>query len=132
MLKLVRRILNPVVGYLLVLLGFVFLGVFVAALALQSEVAVVLGVALAASFGLAVMSFRNGSAKLAKAREAGTIGDNVSIWARPLRQEQIDGYYVNYRAGLRHAQPKMPAVLHASRPDRQKRQPAAVPARLSA
>jgi small-conductance mechanosensitive channel len=110
--KVVVRILNPVVGYLLVLSGFVFLGLFVAALAMKSGYAVVLGVAVAASFGLAVAAFRNGSATLATAREAGIIGDNVSIWARPLLQGQIDGYHLNYRGGRRRARTDRSA--HAS------------------
>ena len=79
--KVVGRILNPVVGYLLVLLGFAFLGLFVAALAMRSEFAGILGIALTASFGLAVPAFRNCSATLAAAREAGIIGDIASIWA---------------------------------------------------
>ena len=128
MSKLVDRILNPVVGYLLVLLGFVSLGLFVAALAMNGAVAVIPGVALGASFGLAVAAFRNGSAKLATSREAGTIGDNVSIWARPLRQEQIDGYHVTYR----RARPeKAPTVLGVAR-SAQKREFAPMPTRLSA
>jgi hypothetical protein len=125
--KLVDRILNPVVGYLFVLLGFVCLGLFVAALAMNSAFAVIPGLALAASFGMAVAAFRNGSAKLATSREAGTVGGNVSIWARPLRQEQIDDYHVAYRA----RPDKAPTVLEVAR-SAQKREFAPMPTRLSA
>jgi hypothetical protein len=120
--------LNPVVGYLLVLLGFVSLGLFVAALAMSSGFAVIPGVALAAFFGLGVAAFRNGSSKLAASREAGTIGDNMSIWARPLLQEQIDGYHLAYRRELSQ---KTPTRLGVARPA-QKRELAPVPTRLSA
>jgi hypothetical protein len=120
--------LNPVVGYLLVLLGFVSLGLFVAGLAMSNAFAVIPGVSLAAFFGLAATAFRNGSAKLATSRDAGTIGDNASIWARPLLQEQIDGYHLTYR----RAQPqKAPTVLSAARPA-QTREVAPTPTRLSA
>jgi hypothetical protein len=119
--------LNPVVGYLLVLLGFVCLGLFVAAVAMNSAFAVIPGIALAASFGLAGAAFRNGSAKLATSREAGFIGDDVSIWARPLLQEEIDGYHMTYR----RARPeKAPTVLGVARS--QNRELAPMPTRLSA
>jgi hypothetical protein len=132
LLQLIRRILNPVVGYLLVLLGFAFLGLFVAALAFRSAFAVVMGIGLVASFGLAVAAFRNGSATLATAREAGFIGDNVSIWARPLLEEQIDGYRLNYRPEQRRPQPdEVPAARHVSRLG-PKRGLASMPTRLSA
>jgi hypothetical protein len=126
--KLVDRILNPVTGYLLVLLGFVSLGLFVAGLAMSSAFAVIPGLALAAFFGLAAMAFRNGSAKLATSRDAGTIGDNVSIWARPLHREQIDGYHLTYR---RPQPEKTPTVLGVARPAK-KREVAPMPTRLSA
>lgn len=116
--KLVDRVMTPVVGYLLVLPGFAFLGLFVAALAMKSGFAGILGVAVAASFGLAVAAFRNGSATLATAREAGIIGDNASIWARPLRQEQIDGYQLNYR----QARPKRVATVLGISQHAQKRE----------
>ena len=126
--KLVDRVLNPVVGYLLVLPGFVFLGLFVAALAMKSAFAGILGITVAASFGLAVAAFRNGSATLAAAREAGIIGDVASIWARPLRQEQIDGYHLTYRPARPERVATVPGVSQLA----QKREPAPVPTRLSA
>jgi len=43
---------------------------------------------VAASFGLAVAAFRNGSATLAAAREAEIIGDDASIWASQLAQKR--------------------------------------------
>ena len=99
MLKVVRRISYPFVGYLFLLLGFALLGLFVAALARQSDLDVVAGVALAGSLVAAVLGFRKGAWKLAQSREAGDPGHNVSIWSEPLRQDQVDQYYVNYRGG---------------------------------
>jgi hypothetical protein len=111
-----------------VLPGFVFLGLFVAALAMKSAFAGILGIAVASSFGLAVAAFRNGSATLAAAREAGIIGDNANIWARPLRQAQIDGYHLNYRPVRPNRVATVPGVSHLA----QKCEPTPVPTRLSA
>lgn len=47
----------PMVGYLMTLLGFVFLGTSVAALALGSSLAPWLTAAMVASYGLAVLCF---------------------------------------------------------------------------
>jgi hypothetical protein len=102
---------------------------------MKSEFAGILGIALTASFGMAVPAFRNGSATLATARDAGIIGDNANIWARPLRQEQIDGYHLNYRPAQPENLPtvlKVPAVLSDAKSGRQKREHAPVPTRLSA
>ena len=56
--NVVRRISRPYVGYLFLLLGFTFLGLFVAALAFGSHLAVAAGVAMAGAFGGSVASFR--------------------------------------------------------------------------
>lgn len=47
----------PAVGYVLMLIGFVFLGCFTAALALASSLAAWLGVAMIASYGLGAICF---------------------------------------------------------------------------
>jgi hypothetical protein len=134
--KLVGRISYPVVGYLFLLLGFAFLGLTVAALATRSELALASGGALAGSFAAAVMSFRAGAVKLAKARASGDDRHNEGIWSKPLRQEQVDQYVVNFRGEQELAAAVAdadvaPAMLpvRASRP---RWQSAAVPSRLSA
>jgi hypothetical protein len=144
LLKVVRRVSYPYLGYLFLLLGFAMLGLFVAALAYRSDWAVVAGVALAGTLVAAVVGFRAGAAKLARSRDATDPGHNVSIWSVPLRQDQIDQYLVNYRGGHKNVrqrrmiavagtdEPAMPAAPRASRPRRTNVQVAAAPSRLSA
>jgi hypothetical protein len=93
--KQVRRISGPVVGYLALLSSFGFLGLFVAALAYQAELARILGIALAGSLVLGVLGFRAGSAN---SRDPGR---SASLWSKPRRQTQVDQYYVNFRRGQR-------------------------------
>jgi hypothetical protein len=85
LLKVVRRINHSFVGYLFLLLAFACLGLFVAALAFGSPWAVVSGAALAGSLVAAVVGFRIGAS-----------ADNAS---KPLRQDTIDQYCLNYRGG---------------------------------
>jgi hypothetical protein len=113
--KVVRRVPHVFVGYLFLLLGFVSLGLFVAALAFGSELAVAAGVALVGSLVAAVAGFRTGAASLAKSRK-GEPEHNASIWAIPLRQGQIDQYNVNFRDA-----PDLPAAPHPVRPTEQRR-----------
>jgi len=130
LVKVVRRISYPFTGYLFLLLAFALLGLFVAALAYRSGWAAVAGVALGGSLVAAVVGFRKGAAKLAQSRREGDPRHNVSIWSEPLRQEQVDQYFMNYRGGQRRAQ--LAVALSASRPNQRKRPEAAVPSRLSA
>jgi hypothetical protein len=130
LVKVVRRISYPFTGYLFLLLAFALLGLFVAALAYRSGWAAVAGVALGGSLVAAVVGFRKGAAKLAQSRREGDPRHNVSIWSEPLRQEQVDQYFMNYRGGQRRAQ--LAVALRASRPNQRKRPEAAVPSRLSA
>ena len=84
-------------AYVLLLLAFVLLGVFVAALAHRSGFAGVAGAGLVASLAGSVTGFRVGASKLARASEAAGSPYKLSIWANPLRAAQIDRYRLNYR-----------------------------------
>jgi len=130
LVKVVRRISYPFMGYLFLLLAFALLGLFPAALAYQSGWAAVAGVALAGSLVAAVVGFRKGAVKLAQSPKVGDPRQKVSIFSEPLRQEQVDQYYVNYRGGQRPAQ--LAVALRASRPNQRKWPDAVVPSRLSA
>jgi hypothetical protein len=126
LVKVVRRVSYPFMGYLFLLLASALLGLFVEALAYRSGLAAVAGVALGGSLVAAVVGFRKGAVKLAQSRREGDPRHNVSIFSEPLRQEEIDQYYVNYRGGQRRAQ--LAVVLRASREAPE----AVVPSRLSA
>src|SRR5260370_16807811 len=97
------RVSYPYMGYLFLLLASALLGLFVVALAYRSGWTAVAGVALGGSLVAAVVSFRKGAVKLAQSRREGDPRHNVSIFSEPLRQEEIDQYYVNYRGGHRLA-----------------------------
>jgi hypothetical protein len=139
LVKVVRRVSYPYMGYLFLLLAFALLGLFVVALAYRSGWAAVAGVALGGSLVAAVVGFRKGAVKLAQSRREGDPRHNVSIFSEPLRQEEIDQYYVNYRGGQRRAQlavaqrrAQLAVALRASRPDQSEAPEAVVPSRLSA
>jgi hypothetical protein len=85
-------------GYLFLLLASALLGLFVEALAYRSGWAVVAGVALGGSLFAAVVGFRKGAMKLAQCGEGDPL-HCVNILSEPLRQEDVDQYYVNYRGG---------------------------------
>ena len=123
LVKVVRRISYPFVGYLFLLLAFALLGLFVVALAYRSSWAALAGVALVGSLVAAVVGFRAGAVKLAQSRKVGDPRHNVSIFSEPLSQEQVDQYYVNYRGCQRV--PSRQLALRASRPNQRKRPEAA-------
>ena len=77
-----------------------------------------------------MVGFRKGAVKLAQSRREGDPRHNVSIFSEPLRQEEVDQYYVNYRGGQRRAQ--LAVALRASRPNQSEVPEAVVPSRLSA
>jgi hypothetical protein len=128
--KVVRRVSYPYMGYLFLLLAFALLGLFVEALAYRSGWAALAGVALGGSLVAAVVGFRKGAVKLAQSRREGDPRHNVSIFSEPLRQEEVNQYYVNYRGGQRRAQ--LAVALRASRPNQSEAPEAVVPSRLSA
>jgi hypothetical protein len=77
------------VGYMFLLLGFVSLGLFVAALAFGSSLAAWAGIALVSSFAIAVAAFRAGSRGLA------------NIWAESVTGTAVDRYTSTYRHDAR-------------------------------
>jgi hypothetical protein len=117
-------------GYLFLLLACALLGLFAVALAYRSGWAAVVGVALGGSLVAVVVGFRKGAVKLAQSRREGDPRHNVSIFSEPLRHEEVDQYYVNYRGGQRRAQ--LAVALRASRPNQNEAPEAVVPSRLSA
>jgi hypothetical protein len=130
LVNVVRRVSYPFIGYLFLLLACALLGLFVVALASRSGWAAVASAALGGSLVAAVVGFRKGAVKLAQSRREGDPRHNVSIFAEPLRHEEVDQYYVNYRGGQRRAQ--LAVALRASRPNQSEAPEAVVPSRLSA
>jgi hypothetical protein len=82
-------------GYVMLLLAFVSLGLFVAALAYGSGLVAVAGAAMVAFLIAAVIGFAVGARKLADAAAGSTY--KLSIWSRPLVPAQVDHYHVSYR-----------------------------------
>jgi hypothetical protein len=103
-----RWISPTTVAYLCFLFGFVALGAFVYALAAGSVVAGIIGAVLVACFAIAVAGFRLGAKKLVASNLMESPLDGANIWARPMRQDQIDRYLLAYRGG--------PAGPHEPRP----------------
>jgi hypothetical protein len=130
LVKVVRRVSYPLMGYVFLLLAFALLGLFVVALASRSGWAAVAGVALGGSLVAAVVGFRKQAVKLAQSRRESDPLHCVNILSEPLRQEEVDQYYVNYRGGQRRAQ--LAVALRASRPNQSEAPEAAVRSRLSA
>jgi hypothetical protein len=92
-----RRIPLTNIAYILLLLGFVSLGLFVAALALGSKLAIVAGLALIASAAGSVAGFRAAARKLTEARGPNAPTNNVSILSTPIQPKQVDRYREMYR-----------------------------------
>jgi hypothetical protein len=130
LVKVVRRVSYPFMGYLFLLLACAVLGLFVVALAYRSGWAAVAGLALGGSLVAAVVGFRKQAVKLALSRRERDPRHNVNILSEPLSQEKVDQYYVNYRGGQRRAQ--LAVALRASRPNQSEAPEAVVPNRLSA
>ena len=128
-MKVVRRYSYPVLGYLSLLVAFALLGLFVAALAYRSAWAAATGVALGASLTVSVAAFREGAARLARSRREGGSWHHVSIWSEPLRRDQVDRYFVNYRSGPRRT--KLTVAPRSSQ-TRTNRPVINMPSRLSA
>ena len=117
--KVVRRISRPYVGYLFLLLGFTFLGLFVAALAFGSHLTAAAGVAMAGAFVGSVASFR----PWAPQRGANT-----------LTRAELEQYRANFGGDRREARRGgvAAAAPSALRPSRRQAPVAAVPTKLSA
>ena len=84
------------VGYALLLLAFVTLGLFVAALATGSALTVLAGTGLIACLFGSVTGFRAAARRLADSVGLVEPLSPVSIFSIPLRQHQIDRYRQNY------------------------------------
>lgn len=98
MLKAFRRIPVSNVAYVLLLVAFVALGLFVTAMALGSNLAVVAAAAMVACLGSAVAGFRASARRLSAARLPGAPTNNVSMFSTPVDQGQVDRYREMYRA----------------------------------
>ncbi|MBO0676499.1 hypothetical protein JRC04_03370 [Mycolicibacterium sp. S2-37] len=85
-------------AYLFTLTSFVWLGLFVAALAHGSRLAALAGAALAASLVLGVSGFRAAAATRAQESAAAGADHKLSIWSQTLQPEQIDRYLAVNRA----------------------------------
>ena len=117
MLKGADRIPVPNIAYVLLLVGFVSLGLFVSALALGSDLAPLAGIALIACLGGAVAGFRAGARRLVQARQPDAPANNVSIFSTPLRRDETDRYLRNYRgAGADRATDRAMAVVRDDEP----------------
>lgn len=92
---------------LLVALGS--LGLMIAGLAVKSSWAPVAGIAFVVALIASVEGFRNGAAKLAEARAAAGSEHHMSIWSKPVQQDQIERYNATYRATTRSAESETPA-----------------------
>jgi hypothetical protein len=95
--KSLRPATTSYIAYLLLLVAFVLLGVFVAALARGSAMAPLAGIALLTVLGVSIAGFRAGASKLARASAAAEVTHKVSFWAEPLRTDQVDRYQLRYR-----------------------------------
>jgi hypothetical protein len=97
--KVFKRVSTTYVAYVCLLVGFVMLGAFVYSLAAGSGVAGVIGAGMVVSLVASVVGFRVGARNRAQSNEGGIPIDGASIWAEPLRREQIDRYLSSYRRG---------------------------------
>jgi hypothetical protein len=97
MLKTVGRFSAPALAYVLLLVAFVSLGVFVAALATESGLTALLGVLLIACLTGSVAGFRAAARKLAKSGAGAEPSSAVSIFSTPLQRHHIDRYLKYYR-----------------------------------
>jgi hypothetical protein len=130
LVKVVRRVSYPFMGYLFLLIACAVLGLFAVALASRSGWAAVAGVALGGSVVAAVVGFRKQAVKLARSRREGDQLHCANIFSEPLRQEEVDQYCVNYRGGQRGT--RLAVALRASGPNQSEAPQAVVPSRLSA
>ncbi|OBI85099.1 hypothetical protein A9X01_18430 [Mycobacterium asiaticum] len=96
-LKQFRTVYVVGLAYLSLLLAFAFLGGLVAALAAESALAIAAAVGLIVCLVVAVAGFRAGSRRLDQSHSVGDSANNTSIFATPLRRDEIDQYLKTYR-----------------------------------
>jgi hypothetical protein len=97
MVKTFRRVSVSSLAYASLLMAFVSLGAFVAALATESRWTTISGVALVACLAASVAGFRAAGRAVARTTAVAEPASAVSIFSTPLHQEQVDRYLKNYR-----------------------------------
>ncbi|HEY9263896.1 MAG TPA: hypothetical protein VIQ11_04740 [Mycobacterium sp.] len=116
--KVFSRVPLPAVGYVLMLIGFVFLGLFVAALGFGFAGAAVFGVAMVVSYALAASGFALRRRQIAAADPA----DDVVFGLDPIRgntdRSAAERYVLRYRGqDTAHAAAATPVVRAADSSD---------------
>ena len=94
---LVRRIPFPFVGYVLILLGFLGLGLFVAALAYGRPEASYLGIAAAAAYGAGTACFRYRGHQMRNARPSDATVLHFDPMVPDTEQREVARYLRTYR-----------------------------------
>jgi hypothetical protein len=97
MLKAFRDMSVSSLAYVSLLMAFVSLGAFVAALATASRLAAIWGVVLVACLAASVAGFRAAGRAVSRTAALAKPASAVSIFSTPLQQEQVDRYLQNYR-----------------------------------
>src|SRR4051794_36434591 len=97
MLKAFRDISVSSLAYVSLLMAFVSLGAFVAALATASRWTAIWGVVLVACLAASVAGFRAAARAVARTTAHAKPASAVSIFSTPLQKEQVDRYLQNYR-----------------------------------
>jgi hypothetical protein len=115
--RVLKRISLTNVAYVCLLLGFVALGTFVYALAVQSPLTAMIGAVLVVLLAASAVGFRAGARKRAESNDSGITIEGVNVWARPLRRDEIEQYLASYR-GVRdgHAQMLKAVATPAAEP----------------
>ncbi|MCV7153911.1 hypothetical protein [Mycolicibacterium pyrenivorans] len=118
MRKVLSRVPLPAVGYVLTLIGFVFLGLFVAALGFGFAQAAVFGVAMVVSYAGAALCFALRRRQMAAADPT----DDVVLGLDPIRgntdRSAAERYVLRYRGqGTTHAAAATPVVRAADSSD---------------
>ncbi|MDT5005825.1 MAG: hypothetical protein QOJ24_3001 [Mycobacterium sp.] len=139
MFKAFRRISVSSLAYASLLMAFVSLGAFVAALATESRWTTISGVALVACLAASVAGFRAAGRAVARTTAVAEPASAVSIFSTPLQQEQVDRYLETYRGGrgAPRTERRMAVLVdgkttkHAVRPAILRRQPTSAAERES-
>ena len=126
MYRLLARVPLPAVGYVLTLIGFAFLGFFVAALGFGFDRAAVLGVAMVTSYAAGALCFALRRRQIAVADPA----DDVVLGLDPIRgntdRSAAERYVLRYRGeDTVQAHTATPAVRAADSSDGEQLAPAA-------
>lgn len=85
------------IAYVLLLVSFLSLGIFVAALALGSSTAGALAIVMASCLTASVIGFRAAAARRARAAEEAGSRYKLSIWTNALHPHEVEQYRLTYR-----------------------------------